>query len=277
MDKNTFIIYQGSGGLVHMLGGLVYCCDYVSKNKNRRLIVDTINHEAFQNKVSKYFDLNIDYYEDYSVIPENITKFRNIPLSFLENNNAIFVKGKGHVIHYNNNYYNYNQNFNKYNPRERIMYYCGTGGNNRQLILKYITVNNITMDKIKNYINSQTNIKNYIGVHFRNTDLKNDINNYIKQLQQYKNKTIYLATDDYKALDLFKQYLPDTEFITFTKPYEGPCENIHFGNPDKDEIIMNVLIDMYILYHSDVFIMSPLSLVSKLVKYMRDNNKSIFL
>ena len=115
-------------------------------------------------------------------------------------------------------------------------------GNNRQLILKYITVNNITMDKIKNYINSQTNIKNYIGVHFRNTDLKNDINNYIEQLQQYKNKTIYLATDDYKALDLFKQHLPNTKFITFTKPYEGPCENIHFGNPDKNEIIMNLLI-----------------------------------
>ena len=28
---NKYIIYQGSGGLVHMLGGLVYCCDYIKK------------------------------------------------------------------------------------------------------------------------------------------------------------------------------------------------------------------------------------------------------
>ncbi len=30
---NKYIIYQGSGGLVHMLGGLVYCCEYINKKK----------------------------------------------------------------------------------------------------------------------------------------------------------------------------------------------------------------------------------------------------
>ena len=41
-------------------------------------------------------------------------------------------------------------------------------------------------------------------------------------------------------------------------------------------MIMSILVDMYMLYHSDIFIDSPNSLVSKLIKLMRNNNESIF-
>lgn len=273
MDKNTFIIYQGSGGLIHMLGGLAYCCDFVTKKRNRKLIIDVKNHEAFKNYFSKYFNLSIIYSEDYNIIDKELTHFYKIPLTHMDKNNAILERGLGYIVRYENTFVKINKSLNTYSEKERILYYCGTGGNNRHLILKFIKINDTIMEELKKYKID----KEYIGVHFRNTDIKNDINSYIKQLQQYKNKCIYLATDDYKALDIFKKHLPDTEFITFTKPYDKPCENIHFGNPNKDEIIMNLLIDMYMLYNSNVFIWSPLSLVSKLVKFMRDNNKSIFL
>ena len=36
---NKYIIYQGSGGLIHLLGGLVYCCEYVYKNRQYNLII----------------------------------------------------------------------------------------------------------------------------------------------------------------------------------------------------------------------------------------------
>jgi len=255
-----------------MLGGLVYCCDFVSKRKDRKLIIDIKNHNAFQNYFSKYLNLNINYSEDYNSIPKELTHFYRIPLSFINNNNAQLIHGKGYIIKYENKIINLNKSLEKYRENEKILYYCGNGGNNRHLILKYITVNENTINKLKEYKID----KEYIGVHFRNTDIKSNINSYIKQLQQYKNKCIYLATDDYSALEIFKKHFPKTKFITFTTPYNANGKNIHFNNPDKDQIIMNLLIDMYMLYNSTIFILTPTSLVSKLVKFMRDNKKSIF-
>ena len=67
---NYYLIYKGTGGLIHMLLGLVYCINYCIKYKNI-LIIDVISHKCFKHYLSDFFILdcsNIEliYSEDYT-------------------------------------------------------------------------------------------------------------------------------------------------------------------------------------------------------------------
>ena len=57
-----------------------------------------------------------------------------------------------------------------------------------------------------------------------------------------------------------KNELKDYNIFYYFEPYDVKGENIHFNDPDKDKVIMSILVDMYMLYHSDYFIDSPNSL-----------------
>ena len=267
---NKYIIYQGSGGLVHMLGGLVYCCEYIKKND--LLIIDIKNHKAFGNNFSKYFILNgVNYSEDYDDIKTS-KDYHMIKLSYLNKINVNYNKDNGYVHNVDKYYINIGRSLEKINYYRDIKMYAGNGGNNSYNIIKYIKCNNDIQNKLKKYkIN-----EDYIGVHFRNTDRYNDINIFIKKIRMYKDYKIYIATDNINALHKFKTELKDYNIFYYFEPYDAKGENIHFNNPDKDNVIMSILVDMYMLYNSKIFINSPNSLVSKLVKRMRLTNKSIF-
>tara|TARA_A100001015_G_C15008974_1_gene722090 strand:+ start:169 stop:984 length:816 start_codon:yes stop_codon:yes gene_type:complete len=269
---NKYIIYQGSGGLIHLLGGLVYCCEYVYKNRQYNLIIDIKNHEAFKNYFKTYFDLNlINYSENYSDI-QNINHYRRIPLDEFNKRNVEYIENKGYIFEYENKIVNIGLSLEK-NKNDNIIFYAGNGGNSRNLILKYIKCNTY----IKNILKSKYKLsQNYIAVHFRNTDRNNDINIFINEIKKYKDYLIYIATDDIKAIDIFKKNLIDYNILYYNKPFDANGKNIHFNNPDKDNVIMSVLIDMFMMYNSNIFIPSENSLVSRLVLYMRKNNKSIF-
>lgn len=270
-----YIINQGSGGLIHMLGGVAYCCNYINNKRNHKLIIDVINHKAFGNKFSKYFTLNgINFYDDYDCI-ENENIYCGIPLNEFAKKNVEYISGKGYIFSYkkpNGDILNINLNNSLDKQKGNVMFYVGTGGNSKRYILEYIKCN----DDIKNILNSYKLNDKYVAVHFRNTDRFNDIKIFINELKKYKDYIIYIATDDYKALDIFKKNLPDYNIITYTTPYNANGENIHFNNPNKDEVVMNILIDMYMMYHSNIFIPSENSLISRLVMYMREHKKSIF-
>jgi hypothetical protein len=268
---NKYIIYQGSGGLVHMLGGLVYCCDYINKQKNYLLIVDVKNHKAFLNSFNKYFVLkNIKYSEDYNDIIK-VNNYHRINLDYFNNNNVEY-NNDGYTHKYNNYYINIGISLEKINYNNNIKMYAGHGGNNHDNIIKYVKCNNDIKNKLKKYkINEK-----YVGIHFRNTDRSNNINNFINKLKCYKNYKIYIATDDINSLNIFKKELKDYDILYYFEPYNANGKNIHFNDPDKDKIIMSILVDMYMLYNSNIFLDSPNSLVSKLVKKMRLYKESIF-
>ena len=138
---NKYIIYQGSGGLIHLLGGLVYCCNYIENKKNFKLIVDVKNHKGFGIRFDKYFKLvNVNYSEDYDDIID-INSFYKIPLRELSKRNVEYDPEKGYYFNYNNISINLSKNFSEYNNFENIMTYVGHGGNNRCDILKYVRCN----------------------------------------------------------------------------------------------------------------------------------------
>jgi hypothetical protein len=115
-----------------------------------------------------------------------------------------------------------------------------------------------------------------MGVHFRNTDIKNDINIIINTINKSSYKTIYLATDDYSAYELIKKECSNYNIIQFTKPINANGKAIHYADDNKYSLILNILIDIYYLYKADTFIPNLSSSVSRLINSMRENNISIF-
>ena len=264
---NKFVIYQGSGGLVHMLGGLVYTIEWCSKHKHH-LIIDVKNHEYYKHNISDFFNIInfTDYSETYDIIPKNIIHFSRIPLEYIMNNNAVFTSG-----YYLKNI-NVGNSLDNYDINNIIKIYVGHGGNSKNNILKYIRVKPDIINNIQKNIISDK----YIGVHFRNTDRINNIDIYINNINKYSQQTIYIATDDYSAFNKFQNANKNNILLQYTKPYNADGKPIHMNDPNKYELVMNILIDMYILLHSDTFISSPASLVSKLIEYMRNTKRNIY-
>jgi len=271
----NYVIYQGSGGLIHMLGGLVYCIEYCKKYKHF-LIIDVKNHSCFNQNFSDFFylkDFN-NYSEDYNMISNDISCFKKISLEYISKNNAIH---RGNINGYWIKNINVNCSLNSYEiNKDRVKIYVGHGGNNRQNIVRYIGIKPEILKQIKDNYNIENE---YIGVHFRNTDRVNNINNYINIINSYNNinTTVYLATDDYNAFDMISKSISHNKIIQFSKPYNNNGGPIHFSNVDKKELVMNLLIDMYFLINSSIFVPSEDSLISKLVMYIRHTKKNIYV
>jgi hypothetical protein len=271
-----FVIYQGSGGLIHMLGGLVYCIEWCRAH-NCHLIIDVKNHAFFKHKISDFFDIAYftNYSEDYDAIPPTITNFCRVPLTHIANHNASLM--------INNSYSMRNidvgRSLDCYG-NSNIRMYVGHGGNSRMNILKYMRVKQDVFDLMKEKINSIDSTildSKYIGVHFRNTDRPNDINHYIASINRYHDATIYLATDDYTAYDKIKATMnPTNRLVQITNPFNGGGKPIHIVSTDKYELNMNILIDIYMLSKAVDFIPSEASLVSRFILLMRSINRTIF-
>lgn len=262
---SNYVIYKGSGGLIHMLNGIAYCADWCKQN-NHILLIDIINHKAFQRKFSDYFYLiNINYIEDYNLLDNELNK--NISIKFIQNNEPVFK-----VVNKSRSYWLGDTIISKplTDSNDRIKVYCGSGGNMNELTVKYIRVK----PSISNKFKYPDNI--FLGVHFRNTDRRNSIDIFIKEIKLYNIKKLYLATDDYSALDKFKNALSYYEIITYTTPINMNGKCIHFNHTNQDELITNLLIDIYALLHCSKFILSSNSLISKLIFYMRYTKQSIF-
>lgn len=272
MEK--YIIYVGTGGLCHMLSGLS-----ISINKaltdNRVLIIDCERLGSFKNKVLNFFDIKIDNLkieENYdNIINEkyldlNIVEFKKIHPKIIQNKGYFIDKYKV-------------SSFFEEQKNNKIIAYAGYGGNkiNNNIFVK----NDIIMNITKKYENI---IKNkFLSIHYRNTDMKHDLNTFINLIEKKKNdlkkqniKKIFLATDDYNAFENFKKNLKDFEIfkINDTENFEGKC--IHYNIKDKNKLVLNLLEDIFIILHSEYFIPSKKSGVSKWIIQMLNENKNIF-
>ncbi len=261
-----------------MLCGLVHCIIWSIKN-NHKLIIDVKSHKCFDHYLSDFFELRntdrLQYSEDYSTIEPNV-KFNRLTMNTIRDYPNIEVdRGLNNNTHiYLLNNIRLRVNLDGYPVNQQVKMYAGPGCNNYPGLIRFIKVNDTIMNKIKEY----EDINNYIGVHFRNTDIKNDIDKLITEIKKHSNYTnIYLATDDYKAYELLKLALPNHNIYQYTKPINANGKPIHYNNDNKYILILNTLIDIYFLNRSNVFIPSLQSSISRLINNMRDTNNSIFV
>jgi hypothetical protein len=252
-----YLIYKISGGLNHMLIQINNAI-HLSKITNRYLIIDC-NAGAFKNDFNKYFNIpDFDYSIDYDclypdLINPEIEFYNKETVKWTEN--GYFLDDKLVSIQVKD-----------IEDNDKIVYTTylyGLGS-----IPWYIKVNKNIMDVIsKNKINEK-----YIGIHYRNTDLKNKLETILPQIQRLSLLVdlVYLGTDDYTAYDRLAK-LADNKFkiIQYTKPFNNEGKNIHYGNPNKDEVIMNTLIDMFHLMYATYFIPSPNTSFSRRILELR--------
>lgn len=277
--KSRVLIYRGSGGLCHNLSGLSHAMYLCKRYKYNILLLDTNNLKSIETHFSTYFDLNIinsifniDITENYDDIKKFYSHYNNIPLDEIKNTHAIFRSG---------NYYIKGINISSLQKQNysNIVMYCGCG--NFSFEISNITIKPSIYNLIQNLVLERTNSEfldilksnNFISIHYRNTDMKHDINVFINPiLKQLKNKNtnhIFLATDDPNAKEAFQDKLLcencniKVHTICQINDYNG--QNLHYHEPDKHKLIIDLFIDIFIIMHSSFFFPSFLSSVSKLI------------
>ena len=274
---NYYFIYKGTGGLIHMLSGLVYSMNYCIKYKNI-LIIDVISHECYKHYLNDFFIIknencpNLEYTEDYNKIEPGTLYNRRLSMDYIKNYPNVEVTINTNQHKYLIDKVNIRRKFSPEQSKIKVKIYAGPGSHQFSSIINFIKVK----PEIINIIKEKPELNNYIGVHYRNTDIKNNINDIFKKINHTKYNNIYLATDDIKALDKFKQKFPNHNIYQYTIPVNSNGRPIHYYNNDKYNLVLNLLIDIYFLYYSNEFINSNESLISRLILTMRQENKSIF-
>ena len=68
----------------------------------------------------------------------------------------------------------------------------------------------------------------------------------------------------------------DNDWQVYIKPINTNGKALHYTYSDKIQLTLNLLIDMYFLYKSNIFVESRSSNISKWINKMRNKNCIIF-
>ena len=271
MNNKNYIIYKGTGGLFHNLGGLSKAIE-IAKKENRILINDMFSHirenYKFHLKFEDFFIINdntFEHYNNYDMLPKNIM-FKKLNLEQIIRISPNKMKG-------NSYFYNEHDLTNIKKNNDRLIIFSGYNS--------YITSGIISNNSVYNQLKNEDKITEpYLSIHFRNTDMKHNIDKFISIAKTVINKTsiktIYLASDDNLAYETFKKNIPDINIIRKTIPDNSKEGGIHYVAEDKNKQMYECLRDIYYILHSAIFIPSQKSAYSRSIINMIRNKKYIF-
>ena len=119
--------------------------------------------------------------------------------------------------------------------------------------------------------------KPYLCIQIRNTDYKCDYISYFynneNEIRSFKN--IYIATDDKKALEFYKEKdIFVQNFVTF--PKEDSYQSLHVSSIDPNTRFIDLLCDIYIIGMSDKIMSNSIGRFIDLVREI-NNNKCNFI
>ena len=126
----------------------------------------------------------------------------------------------------------------------------------------YGRVNGNTMEKIRD-LTCHLDFNNLIGVHFRNTDYKNNIQDVIDKTIKLRadNNPIFLATDDIDAVKVFKDKFGDSLIQMAKLEHLNGSLNFHYhkGSVTQSDKLLDCLVDLYVLAKVKTAVHSPTS------------------
>lgn len=259
--KEKYILYYSNGGLVHNLS-MINLQIQLAKKYNRTLLI----YSKFKNQFKNDFD-DIFYIDDPELKYKTDKDLDNVDGELLINNEIPFK-------HYKDIEANWDIVPSTMAFRYKDKTFLGIDHDKDQSDVDIVIYKHLIGD-----VRSKTNIKirpnilrqiysktintPYIGVHFRNTDHKNNIEDSFEQIhEQIKKhkhiKTLFLATDDNSSVDEFRNEFNDKieRFINYNNidNYGAPIHNIDMPYNKKLQQHVDALTDMYLLYKSNVFI-----------------------
>ena len=128
----------------------------------------------------------------------------------------------------------------------------------------------------------------YIGIHYRNTDMKHDIEEILsltsEAIDQSGLSDIFLATDDVNSIPLFHDTFPNVKFHIFSDIPDHKLlgqSSIHYMSNSalekagltKQKQIEDALCDILCLAKSRIFVPSTSSAMSQLAIFLRNEQK----
>ena len=274
-----YVIYKGSEGLINMLGGVAYCADWCIQN-NHKLLIDFKSNPHYNIYFSTFFYLkDFDFIENYDLIDFDFIENYDL----IDFNNEININNlKNYIpkIIINNNVkkYEFNNNIISkslycWDKNSNIKIYCGNGGLSRQKICRFIRIKNDILIKILKY---ELNVKydTYLAIHYRNTDIKNNIINFYDMIEKFQN--IYVATDDIMIVSKLQKKFPDKNILSFSEPEKSSIIPMHYLKKNKYNLVFNLLVDIFICTKSNDFVGSPNSSISRLIFFFKNHNTTIY-
>jgi len=255
--SKKFIIYKGTGGLAHMLRGLNEAVK-MAKISNRYLVIDTRSNPGFGCDFSDFFTIdNLECSDRFRDIPVDY-KFKNLSVRDIKKRIIHSSKRKYHI---------FNHNISDIDPNcpDELIVFGGTGSNK---LIPGLKIQNTVMEMLE----KEPLIKDkYISVHYRNTDLKNSIVDFILKLKETiektKIKTIYWASDDESSYEKIVKTIDNAKIIRYSVP-EKVKKNLHSDSINKYQQIYNCLKDIYFILKSNYFIPSKNSGMSQYIELM---------
>jgi hypothetical protein len=273
LNLERLLIYKGNGGLAHNLFSLSHAIE-ICEIQKRDLIIDMNKNSAFKIKFSDIFiikDVNIKYYDSYDNIDLNIVykKLNNqtTTINDIKQNTLSIKNKKYHLLDENI------QTIEK-NIMDNIVVFAGYVPYTKR------TFNIQINENIINKLSKEELIKEpYISIHFRNTDIKNDIQMFIEKIHKIlyttKINIIYISSDYYKTYDIISKEFPQLLVIRKTIP-DNNIYNLHYSNKNKYDEIYECIRDIYYISKSNFFIPSYNSGLSKLmINQIQQNNPII--
>ncbi len=307
----TFTVHLCTGGLAHMLrliGTSISYCELLG----RKLVVYSETHHGFQLPfysifhstnnclvpIDEYFSIVHSYEEN--PCSEAPGKLEEINLQFVgsvELGNRYVISHEGHSFGYNlelneeqNNSTMFELTSGQRWPNPPIEGQLGVrklpiaGG--WPTSLRSIAINSEIVSKARERISRIE--KPFVGIHFRNTDMRHEISRIISSTKEAIEgtwiKDIFLATDDSSSERIFQSEFPNIKIHSFSQIPDHKAlgqSSIHYmsnvaldkAGLSKRKQIEDALCDIVGLTHSEVFIASEKSAMSQLVTFLREEGE----
>lgn len=242
----NFIIYKTSECIFDTLIGLGRAIN-MSKENKCFLIIDIKNYIF-----SDYFEIvdkELRYEDNYDVIPP---EFNYCGKSVQEIKNENIIKNKngysifGNIIS------------KKIDEKQVIQFVTGSNGKNNEVFISGLKVLSCVIDRLNNEPKMDAQ---YISVHFMD-NIKKKVNKIREMVRRTGIRNVYLATDDYNSIENFRRLLPNINFV--------------MNKSENEKGIYEYLRDMYFILHSDYFIPSYKSYISRMIVEMIEKKNNLF-
>jgi hypothetical protein len=244
----TYIICIPQGGIIDMCNVIYRCHEYAIKY-NRILLIDTTTG-WFNDDINDYIQFHSPYIytghpntlchkiKDLSVYPLGLN-IMDMPLpEKRKNTNAL---GYSYYMNEKNLSYSLDKEFN-----ERIMVYSmyRVGSFYFNDLLHFSSLSDIVK---KAYESARSRLPSYyVGVHIRNTDYSSNVPDFINKHEAlFAGKSLFVATDNRKSLDLFKEKYGSNVF-SFTDITDNGGKPLHEGSIRNKEESRKYNIDTFV-------------------------------
>lgn len=244
-----YLYLEARGGFNDILTSINKANDYCKKT-NRTLLVNGKN-TIYNVNFSDYFTFNdpniiCDSGVIENILKQNISVYPEIftnKMSDILNNKTIFKYNNRSLFYsYNNIILDFPEEDNNYNLI--IVVRQGDGGYVYN-IFKMLKFKPIVTNECKRRYSLLK--KPYLSIHIRNTDYKCDYKKYyednISLIKSFNE--IYLATDDTKAINFYKEN--KLQIINFTTFPNNCYSSLHASNIESNIKFIDIFCDIYIV------------------------------